>query len=179
MWHHELLAAMEAGVAVFGGAEHGGAARGGAGRARHGGRGADLRVVPDAELVDDSEVALLHADAEYGYQPLTVPLVNVRHVAAQARAARVLKPQQARALVTVAERLFYQERTWRRILEAVTPILARGHVRRLGGVVLSGRGGFKRWMPRPVSGAAAAFLSSRAPVQSAARRRPGHCPPRW
>ena len=97
VWHHELLAALEAGVAVFGGASMGAlraaelAAHGMVGVGQHLRRGTGTGV-----LVDDSEVALLHADAEHGYRPLTVPLVNVRHVAAQARAARVLNQRQAR-----------------------------------------------------------------------------------
>lgn len=165
VWHHELLAAMDAGVAVFGGASMG--ALRAAELSAHGmvGVGQIFEGYRDGVLVDDSEVALLHVDAEFGYQPLTVPLVNVRHVAAQARAARVLKPKQAQALVTAAAGIFYQERSWHRLLEAVTPNWPAAT-----------RAGWEAWFARGVEDlkrldaqacirAAAAFLASGAPVQ--------------
>ncbi|WP_224247795.1 TfuA-like protein [Hyalangium gracile] len=165
VWHHELLAAMEAGVAIFGGASMG--ALRAAELSAHGmvGVGRIFEGYRDGELVDDSEVALLHADAEHGYRPLTVPLVNVRHVVAQARAARVLNQRQARAVVMAAEGLFYQDRTWRRILESVRPTWPAAT-----------RGDWEGWFSRGVEDlkrqdaiacirAAAAFASSPLPVQ--------------
>jgi hypothetical protein len=165
VWHHELLAALEAGVAVFGGASMG--ALRAAELAAHGmvGVGRIFEWYREGVLRDDSEVALLHADAEHGYRPLTVPLVNVRHVAVQARAARVLNQRQARALVEAAEGLFYQDRTWRRTLEAVRPTWPEAT-----------RGGWEGWFSRGVEDlkrldaiacirAAASFLSSAAAVQ--------------
>ncbi len=121
VWHHELLTALEAGVAVYGAASMG--ALRAAELAAHGmvGVGQIFQWYRDGVLVDDAEVALLHADAEHGYRPLSVPLVNVRHVAARARAAQVLTQGQARGLVKAAAGFFYQERTWRRVLEEVRP----------------------------------------------------------
>jgi hypothetical protein len=121
VWHHELLAAMEAGVAVFGGGSMG--ALRAAELHTHGmvGVGRIFGWYRDGVVVDDAEVALLHADADYGWKPMTVPLVNVRHVAACARAARVLGRAEAKALVAAASGIFYQERTWRRVAEAVRP----------------------------------------------------------
>jgi hypothetical protein len=121
VWHHEILAALEAGVAVFGGASMG--ALRAAELAPHGmvGVGRIFAWYRDGVVVDDSEVALLHADEEHGWRPLTVPLVNVRHVAERARAARVLGRDAASALVQAADDLFYQERTWPRVLERVRP----------------------------------------------------------
>ncbi|RKG98104.1 hypothetical protein D7V97_33455 [Corallococcus sp. CA053C] len=121
VWHHELLAAMEAGVAVFGGGSMG--ALRAAELSAHGmvGVGRIFGWYRDGVVVDDAEVALLHADAEHGWRPLTVPLVNVRHEAERARKARVLGRSGAQALVDAAASLFYQERTWARIREAVAP----------------------------------------------------------
>ncbi|WP_224369762.1 TfuA-like protein [Hyalangium versicolor] len=165
VWHHELLAALEAGVALYGGASMG--ALRAAELAAHGmvGVGRIFEGYRERVLVDDSEVALLHADAEHGYRPLTVPLVNVRHVVAQARAARVLNQRQARAVVAAAEGLFYQERTWRRILESVRPSWPA-----------TTRGDWEGWFSRGVEDlkrmdaiaciqAAAAFVSSPRTVQ--------------
>jgi hypothetical protein len=164
VWHHELLAAMEAGVAVFGGASMG--ALRAAELSAHGmvGVGQIFEWYRDGVLVDDSEVALLHADAEFGYQPFTVPLVNVRHVAAQARAARVLKPKQAQALVTVAAGVFYQERSWPRILEAVRPTWTAATQARWEAWFSQGVEDLKRLDALACIRAAAAFLSSGVPV---------------
>ncbi|GHG97558.1 TfuA-like protein [Comamonas sp. JC664] len=121
VWHHELLAALEAGVAVFGGGSMG--ALRAAELAPHGvvGVGRIFEWYRDNTVVDDAEVALLHADAEHGFRPLTVPLVNVRHAAELATAAGVLKRAAAQALVDAARSVFYQERTWSSVLEAVAP----------------------------------------------------------
>jgi hypothetical protein len=166
LWHPELLAAVEAGVAVFGGAGQGAlraAELWGQGVV---GVGRIFEWYRTRALVDDSEVVLRHAGAEQGYRPLTVPMVNVRHVVTQARAARVLNARQARALVTVAERLFYAERTWRRILESVRSSWPAATW-----------GGWEGWFSRGVEDlqaldaqaclrAAASFLSSAAPVRA-------------
>jgi hypothetical protein len=119
VWHHEILAALESGVAVFGGASMGALRAAELGEQGMVGVGRIHGWYRDGTVVDDAEVALLHADAEHGWRPLTVPLVNVRHVAAGARAARVLGRAEARALVSAAAELFYQDRTWPRILAAV------------------------------------------------------------
>jgi hypothetical protein len=165
VWHHELLEAMEAGVAVFGGGSMG--ALRAAELADHGmvGVGQIFEWYRNGVLVDDSEVALLHADAEHGYRPLTVPLVNVRHVASRAKAMRVLAQGQSRALVSAAAGLFYQERTWRRILDTVLPTWSAAT-----------RGNWEGWWSRGVEDlkrldaiacirTAAQFLTSPVPLQ--------------
>ena len=65
------------------------------------------------EWNDDAAVALLHADGEHGFKPLTVPWVNIW---ATARAAR-LTPKQKRELCTIAEGQFYQSRTWTSVFD--------------------------------------------------------------
>jgi len=126
VWHHEILDALDAGVRVYGGASMG------ALRAAelHGrgmiGVGRVFEWYRDGRITDDSEVALLHGGAEHGFRPLTVPLVNVRFAAESARRKKVLRPAEARALVSAAERIFYQERTWPRVLGALSaPARAR------------------------------------------------------
>jgi hypothetical protein len=114
VWHREILDALDAGVPVFGGASMGAL------------RAAELHTLGmvgvgrifcwyrDGEVIDDAEVALLHAGAEHGHRPLTVPQVNVRWSAQQA-----LPPREARALIEASARIFYQERTARRVLDLV------------------------------------------------------------
>jgi hypothetical protein len=118
VWHHELLLALEAGIAVFGGASMG--ALRAAELAADGvvGVGRIFRWYRDGLVDDDGEVALLHGDAEHGYRPLTLPLVNVRAAADAARAERVIGPRDARALVRAAEAIHYTARTWPGVLAA-------------------------------------------------------------
>ncbi|WP_242357118.1 TfuA-like protein, partial [Anaeromyxobacter sp. SG64] len=130
VWHHELLAALDAGVAVFGGASMG--ALRAAELERHGvvGVGAIFRAYRDGVLDDDAEVALLHGDAEHAFRPLTVPLVAVRAAADAARAARLLSPREARAVVVAAAELHYTGRTWPLVLAgAKLPEPARERLR--------------------------------------------------
>ena len=121
-------------------------------------------------LVDDSEVALLHADAEHGFRPLTVPLVNVRHVAARARAARVLTAREASALVEAAEALFYQERTWPRVLARAAWRPATRE--RWAQWAAQGLEDLKRLDALRCVEAAAAFVASGAPAAAGAAQRP-------
>jgi hypothetical protein len=104
VWHHELRAALASGIPVFGAASMG--ALRAAELASFGmiGIGQIFRWYRDGVLTDDGAVTLLHADAEHGYRPLTVPLVNVMHV------ARTLKD--GARLVRIAREIFYQRRTW-------------------------------------------------------------------
>ena len=116
VWHHEILAALDAGVPVLGAASMG--ALRAAELAAHGMRGVGriFERYRAGTLVDDSEVALLHADAEHGFRPLTVPLVNVRYAAEAARRRGALTLRDERALLAAAEAIFYQERTWPAVL---------------------------------------------------------------
>lgn len=162
VWHHEVLAALDAGVAVFGGASMG--ALRAAELAPHGmvGVGAIFEAYQRGELVDDAEVALLHADAEHGFRALSVPLVNVRHAARLAEHAGVLSPAESRALVDAAGNLFYQDRTWPRILQALGeawPASTRGAWTEWAP---SGIEDLKRADARACLQAAAAFLTSGA-----------------
>lgn len=124
VWHHEILDALDAGVAVFGGASMG--ALRAAELHAYGmvGVGRIFRWYRDGVVLDDSEVALLHGDVEHGFVPLTVPQVNVRWAAERAVRAGVLRRGQARAVVEASARIFWQERTWPAVLEAL-PAAAR------------------------------------------------------
>lgn len=121
VWHHEILAALASGVRVVGGASMG--ALRAAELHAHGmeGAGRIFAWYRDGTLVDDAEVALLHASSEHSFRPLTVPLVNVRWVARVASARRILSAAEARALVACAGRIFYQDRSWPGILASAEP----------------------------------------------------------
>ncbi len=70
----------------------------------------------DGVLEDDDEVALLHAPAELGYQPLTEPMVNIRATLAKAVREGVVGAASQRSVTAVAKALFYQERAWPTVL---------------------------------------------------------------
>ncbi len=116
VWPRELLAALDAGVTVFGAASLG--ALRAVELAPFGmiGVGGIFRAYRDGLLIDDAEVALLHADAEHDHRPLTVPLVQARAAASAALAAGALRRPEALALVRAAERLFYQDRRWPKLV---------------------------------------------------------------
>ncbi len=118
VWHHELLAAQAAGVQVFGGGSMG--ALRAAELAAHGvvGVGRIFAGYRDGALVGDDEVALLHAPAAQGWRPLTVPLVDARFALEAARAAGLITAREAGRLLRAAAALFYQERSWGRVVEA-------------------------------------------------------------
>jgi hypothetical protein len=116
VWHHEILDALSEGVPVFGGASMG--ALRAAELHTHGMRGVGriFSWYRDGTLIDDADVALLHADAEHDFRPLTVPQVNVRWSAEQ-QLSRVA----AKKLIEASARIFYQERTLQRVRELAPP----------------------------------------------------------
>ena len=114
VWHREILDALDAGVPVVGGASMGALRAAELHALGMAGVGRIFRWYREGALIDDSEVALLHADAAHGYRALTVPLVNVRW-----SAPRWLPRREAAALVEASGRIFYQERTLPRVLELV------------------------------------------------------------
>ena len=114
VWHREILDALDAGVPVLGGASMGalraaelcGLGMRGAGRI--------FRWYRDGIVIDDAEVALLHAGAEHAWRALTVPQVNVRW-----SAQRSLPPRAAERMIEASSRIFYQERTERAVRDLV------------------------------------------------------------
>ncbi|HVE87938.1 MAG TPA: TfuA-like protein [Myxococcales bacterium] len=116
VWQREIVDALAEGVLVFGASSMGALRAAELAPLGMIGVGEIFRRYRDGDLVDDAEVALLYSGAEHGYQPFTVPLVNARHTAEVARRERILTRAQAAALVQRAERMFYQDRTWPRLL---------------------------------------------------------------
>jgi len=122
VWHHELLAAVRSGVRVFGGASMGALRAAELHPLGMVGVGKIFEAFQSGRWVDDAEVAVLHATAEEGFRPLTVPLVNVRYAAEVAVKARILQKKQAEQWVEKVAAIFYQDRhasVVQRTLEAV------------------------------------------------------------
>lgn len=118
VWHHELIAAHESGVRVLGASSMGAL------------RAAELPgvVTPIGEIAsrfvsgewnDDAHVALLHGDEESGFRPLSVPWVNVWATVQRAVKRKTLTAAEGRDLCARAEALFYQSRTWDRVVRSL------------------------------------------------------------
>ena len=66
----------------------------------------------DGRLEDDDEVAVLHAPAELGFEPLSEPMVSIRATVDKAAETGVLTDELPSVLVGIAKALPYRNRTW-------------------------------------------------------------------
>lgn len=118
VWHHELRAALAAGVTVFGAASMG--ALRAVELAPEGmiGVGTIYERYANTPEADDGDVALLHADKSHGFKALTVPMVNVMATLERARHEKVVTTREASAVIAAARAIFFQDRRWAAILAA-------------------------------------------------------------
>ena len=120
--HKELLALIDAGVAVFGASSMGALRAAELHTLGMTGVGQIYRAYASGWLTGDDEVALLHGPAEMGWAALTVPLVNVRATLLCARRGGVVGAQAARGLLQQARNTFFKHRTWRELLDGVADL---------------------------------------------------------
>ncbi len=116
--HKEILWALAEGVPVLGAASMG--ALRAAELHGHGmiGVGEIFAAYRDGVLVDDDEVAVLHGPAEAGYPPASEAMVNIRATLEVACRRGILDAAGRDALIEIGRRIFYKERSWRRLLAA-------------------------------------------------------------
>lgn len=125
VWHKEILFALGRGVHVLGAASMGALRAAelhtfgmrGVGAVFEAYRDGRLAASGDAPFEDDDEVAVLHAPAGAGWQPLSEAMVDVRCSLAAAVQAGVLDEAERRMAADAAKRIFFTERTWPAILE--------------------------------------------------------------
>lgn len=117
VWHKEILAALGAGVPVYGAASMG--ALRAAECAAFGmiGFGSVYAGYYSGRIVNDDAVAQLHAPAELGYAPLTEALVNVEATLDAWKERSVLTSSSILKLWHAAQTLHFSERTWESIIE--------------------------------------------------------------
>lgn len=120
VWHHEILEALDAGVAVFGGGSLGALRAAELDRYGMVGVGRIYRWVKAGIVEDDAEVALLHGPGEFLHAPISLPLVSVRAIAEDAQAAGILTRSEARAIVKAAQAFHFTERVWSLVLSNST-----------------------------------------------------------
>ena len=106
--HKEILLTMERGVRVLGASSLGALRATELDRFGMEGVGEVYRLYRRGIVDADDEVAVLHADADEGYRPLTVPLVEIRHNLAAAPVSKATKA----AVLKAARGLHFTERTY-------------------------------------------------------------------
>ncbi|OBY28496.1 TfuA-like protein [Leisingera sp. JC1] len=116
VWHKEILWAMEQGITVFGSASMGALRAAELSAFGMIGVGRIYEAYASGAIIDDDEVAVLHSPAELGYAPLSEPMVSIRATVEHAASGSVLDAVQAGAVLQAAKALYYQQRTWKRIL---------------------------------------------------------------
>lgn len=118
VWHKEILWAMSQGVHVFGAASMG--ALRAAELAAFGmhGVGEIFEDFHSGRLSDDDEVAVAHADAEGGFRPLSVAMVDMRATWRAARAGGLIDDPTHRQLLAAGKALFYPQRSYQQTLRA-------------------------------------------------------------
>lgn len=117
VWHKEILIALEKGIAVWGAASMGALRAAELDAFGMIGVGAIYRAFRRGVLTSDDEVAVAHLPGEVGFAPVSDALVNLRWGLAAAARARVISARTRDALIELARRPFYRERSWARLVE--------------------------------------------------------------
>ena len=118
VWHKEILAALDAGVHVFGAASMGALRAAELHQFGMRGVGRIFEAFRDGLWTDDDEVALLHGPEEAGYPNLSTPMANVRFTLERAEGDGALAPEESATVLRAAKALFYARRDWPAILRA-------------------------------------------------------------
>jgi hypothetical protein len=115
-WHKEVLYALSLGLPVAGGGSMGALRAAECAAFGMTGVGVIYRRYASGEIVDDAEVAQLHAPEELNYLPLTEPMVNVEPTLALLDRQGLVSPATVRALTETARQIHYSERTYAEII---------------------------------------------------------------
>ncbi|MDP8914501.1 MAG: TfuA-like protein [Pseudomonadota bacterium] len=126
--HKEVLLLLAEGVPIIGGSSIGALRAAEMTPFGMQGVGAIYRAYADGRIDGDDEVALAHAPEEWGWRPLSVPLVEVRATLCRAVRTGVLHAGEARTVREAAAAIHYVDRTWEALLSAV-PATVGGRLR--------------------------------------------------
>jgi hypothetical protein len=132
VWHKEVLHALELGVPVYGASSMGALRAAELSSFGMVGVGRVFARYASGELEDDDEVAVVHADAEHGFRPLSEAMVSLRDGLVAAEVAGLLEPAEHAALLALAKALHYPDRSWPRLaMEGTAAGLDQGRMRAL------------------------------------------------
>ena len=115
-WHKEILLLMAAGTRVYGAASMGALRAAELDRFGMIGVGTIYAAYRKGRLAGDDEVALAHGPEDWGWRPLSVPMVEVRATLVEVCHQGLLSVKEARAIRSVAHRIHYTERDWPAII---------------------------------------------------------------
>ncbi|MTI00381.1 TfuA-like protein [Roseibium sp. RKSG952] len=119
VWHKEILFALEGGCLILGAASMGALRAAECDTFGMMGVGKIYQDYASGARVSDADVAVTHAPAELGYQPLTVAQVDAEDVILSAFAQEVIPAGIRDDLLQASAALHYKERTWGAILNLV------------------------------------------------------------
>lgn len=114
VWHKEILELLAHGVRVLGAASIGALRAAELEAFGMEGVGAIFAAYRDGAIERDDAVMVLQAPAEFGFAPLTLPLVDAEHVLC----ALECEPRARRVMQRIVRTMPYQTRTWERCLAA-------------------------------------------------------------
>lgn len=112
VWHKEILYAIEQGVAVYGASSMGALRAAETEAFGMIGVGEIYQMYASGELLDDDEVALVHAPEDTGYCPLSEPMVNVRATFNRAKNEGIIDESLYEQLTAIAKSIYFAERTF-------------------------------------------------------------------
>jgi len=118
VWHKEILAALDRGVAVYGASSMGALRAVECAPFGMVGIGRIYELFADGTLTDDDEVALAHAGTDEGWRPLSEAMANVRATLAAAAADDVITADEHQRIVAAGKALYFPDRSWPAILAA-------------------------------------------------------------
>ncbi|WP_392535225.1 TfuA-like protein [Nostoc sp. C117] len=110
VWHKEILWALEAGVRVFGASSMGALRAAELEAFGMEGFGAIFAAYRDRQYIGDDEVAILHSNPQFQYQPLTDALVNIRATVQLAVDKNIIDRAIASLIISCAKRQFFTQR---------------------------------------------------------------------
>ncbi len=116
--HKEVLWAMAEGIHVFGSASMGALRAAELSVFGMVGVGKIYKAYASGELTDDDEVAVIHGPEALGFPALSDAMVDVRATLKAAVDASIISPATERHLTIISKTLFFQDRSYGRIIEA-------------------------------------------------------------
>jgi len=129
--HREILGALAQGVRVIGASSMGALRAAELAPLGMEGVGTIFRLYRDGILTSDDEVALVY-DPETNL-PLSEPLINIRCTIRAAEREGVLSPASAGLLLSIAQSLYFPERTWEAICQGAGERIASQERERFAG----------------------------------------------
>ena len=163
VWHKEILWAMSQGIHVFGSASMGALRAAELHRFGMHGIGRIFEAYRAGDLEDDDEVAVVHGPAEAGYVCLSEPLVNIRATLEEAEKQGIIGPSTRSELIGRAKDLFYQDRSWQRLMTDGVGDNLGGEIRRLRDWLPAGKVDRKRTDALEMIAAMREFLAGKPP----------------